>query len=139
MPKEKKVNCEDCQDTGVYDYHGFSVDICISCNDNLTVKQDLTVEPVSNRYKLGQPCGGCGGMPGDWAFDPWESLPWIVTLSESGNWRFLIDRRDAVNRDMFSGFKIDGHGSIGDGISQMSGNGGRINLHRSYFIEDLPE
>lgn len=103
-----------------------------------TVNQDLTVEHVRNRYKLGEPCGACGGLPGDWAFDPWENLPWIVTLSESGNWRFLIDRRDPVNCDMFSGFKIDGMGSIGDGISQTTGNGGRLNLHRSYFMEDLP-
>jgi hypothetical protein len=106
---------------------------------NLTAKLSLAVEPVSNRYKLGQPCGACGGMPGDWAFDPWKNLPWIVELSGSGNGRFLIDRRNAVNRDMFSGFKINGHGSIGDGIAQTSGNGGRINLHRSYFMEDLPE
>lgn len=52
MPSKKKVNCEECQDTGVYDYHGFSMDICMKCNGSPTVKKDLTVEPVSNRYKL---------------------------------------------------------------------------------------
>ena len=103
-----------------------------------TVKQDLTVEPVRNRYKLGEPCGACGGMPGDWAFDPWENLPWIVTMNYAHFPRFLIDRRDSANRDMFSGFKINRHGSIGEGISLTTGSGGRLNLHRSYFLEDLP-
>lgn len=52
MSSKKKVNCEECQDTGVYDYHGFSMDICMKCSGSPTVKKDLTVEPVSNRYKL---------------------------------------------------------------------------------------
>ena len=138
MPSKKKVNCEECQDTGVYDYHGFSMDICMKCNGSPTVKEDLTVEPVSNRYKLGQGCGSCGALPSDWANDPWENLPWIVKMNYAHFPRFLIDRRDPVKRDMFSGFKIDRLGSIGDGISWGSGAGGRLNLHRSYFLEDLP-
>ena len=97
------------------------------------------VEVVSNRYRLGQGCGSCGALPSDWVDDPWRILPWIVTLKDSGNSRFLIDRRDLINREMFSGFKINAKGCIGDGISLMSGNGGRLNFHRSYFLEDLPE
>jgi hypothetical protein len=106
--------------------------------DNPTVKPDLTVEPVSNRYKLGQGCGSCGALPSDWANDPWENLPWIVTMNYAHFPRFLIDRRDSDNRDMFSGFKINRLGSIGEGISLTTGAGGRLNLHRSYFLENLP-
>lgn len=93
-----------------------------------TVKKTLTVEC----------CHSCGGLPIDWVNNPWARLPWIVTLKESGNWRFLIDQRSAENPDMFSGFKINRHGSIGDGISRTTGAGGRLNLHRSYFVEELP-
>lgn len=84
-------------------------------------------------------CHSCGALPCDWTSDPWGTLPWIVTLKESGQWRFLIDQRDEANRDMFSGFKIDLRGSIGEGPSRTTGAGGRVNLHRSYFIEGLPE
>jgi hypothetical protein len=93
-----------------------------------TVKQNLTVEC----------CHSCGALPVDWVNNPWSELPWIVTLKDSGKWRFLIDQRSAENPDMFSGFKIDGRGSIGDRISQTTGAGGRLNLHRSFFVEDLP-
>jgi hypothetical protein len=65
-------------------------------------------------------------------------LPWIVTLKSSGGWRFLVDRRDPQNPDLFSGFKIDNHGSIGRGPSLTTGGGGRLNLHRSHFCEHLP-
>lgn len=100
-------------------------------------------EPVSYRYKLGedgngQGCFACGCGPIDFIQDPWASLPWIVTLKESGHQLFLIDRRDEKNTDMFSGFKIIGNGSIGNGISATTGSGGRLNLHRSHFEEDLP-
>ena len=84
-----------------------------------TVKYCLTVEPVSNAYKFG-------------------ALPWLVTMKESGGWRFLIDSRDPDNRDMFSGFKINAHGKISE-KSLTTGEGWRYNYHRSYFIEELPE
>ncbi len=108
-----------------------------------TVKKSLTVEPVRYRYKMGgdgnaQGCYACGSPPIDWCDDPWGKLPWIVTLKDSGNWRFLIDRRDHVNPDMFSGFKINNYGNIGN-ASRTTGEGGRLALHRSHFIEDLPE
>lgn len=83
------------------------------------VKEHLATEPVSPPYKFGP-------------------LPWIVTMSESGGCRFLIDSRDPENRDMFSGFKINAHGKIGE-KSLTTGDGGRYNYHRSYFIEELPE
>lgn len=93
-----------------------------------TIKQTLTVPRL---------CHACGALPCDWGDNPWAQLPWIVTLNDSGNWRFLIDRRTA-NLDVFSGFKIDAYGSVGDGISRTTGAGGRLNLHRSFFVEDLP-
>lgn len=62
-------------------------------------------------------------------------LPQIATLKNSGGWRFLIDRQDPNNPDMLSGFKIDRNGSIGDGPSLTTGEGGRLNLHRSHFEE----
>lgn len=62
-------------------------------------------------------------------------LPRIATLKESGGWRFLIDRQDPNNPDMLSGFKIDINGSIGNGPSLTTGEGGRLNLHRSHFEE----
>lgn len=83
-------------------------------------------------------CHSCGALPCDWTNNPWRELPWIVTLKDAGGWRFLIDQRSNENRDMFSGFKINASGSIGDGISKTTGEGGRLNLHRSYFVEDLP-
>lgn len=83
-------------------------------------------------------CHSCGALQCDWVNNPWGHLPWIVTLAESGGWRFLIDQRSPDNRDMFSGFKIDANGSIGKGPSLTTGSGGRLNLHRSHFIEDLP-
>ena len=146
MPNEENPNCERCGGCGLLDQWGYAMENCPMCFPAIeqssivaaAVKSGLAVEPVSNRYKLGQGCGSCGALPSDWANDPWENLPWIVTLAESGNWRFLIDRRDPINRDMFSGFKINRLGSIGDGISWGSGAGGRLNLHRSYFLEDLP-
>lgn len=63
------------------------------------------------------------------------ALPRVVTLKDSGGWRFLIDRQDPNNPDMFSGFKIDANGSIGQGPSRTTGEGGRLNLHRSHFEE----
>jgi len=93
-----------------------------------TDRKNLTVEP----------CYACGALPVDQTENPWSQLPWIVTLKNSGNWRFLIDRRTA-NLDIFSGFKVNAYGSIGDGISLTTGSGGRLNLHRSHFVEDLPD
>lgn len=95
-------------------------------------------EPVTNTYKFDDVCHCCGAWPIDQAENPWDKLPWIVTLKESGGARFLIDLRVVGNRDMFSGYMIDRNGSIGDGRSLTTGAGGRLNLHRTYFNEDLP-
>lgn len=98
---------------------------------------------VKNQYTFNDKeihlCWACGSLPCDWGETPWGSLPWIVTLKESSWRRFLIDRRDAGNPDMFSGYVINALGSIGDGISLGTGSGGRLNLHRTHFIEELPQ
>jgi hypothetical protein len=94
-----------------------------------TVKQSLTVEPVSNRYKLADNCFVCGALPGDQCEDPWGKLPWIVTKRDSGGWRFLIDGRDPDNRDVFSGYYLSTEGKVGSV---------RYNFHRSHFLEELP-
>lgn len=102
--------------------------------------------PVADRQEVKEmytkkleSCPSCGALPCDWVENPWTDLPWIVTMRESGNRRFLIDRRDQTNRDMFSGYLISGAGTIGDGISLGTGSGGRLNFHRSHFFEELPE
>lgn len=142
MQNVEKVSCELCDGSAQLEEFGFAVAPCPDCNPSATVKPDLTVEPVSNRYKFKDGechlCWACGALPIDGGLQAWEKLPWIVTLSESGGWRFLIDSRDPNNPDMFSGFKINAHGSIGKGITLTTGSGGRINLHRSHFMEDLP-
>ena len=107
--------------------------------DRQSVKANLIATPTVKQSLTVESCHACGALPCDWVNNPWSSMPWVVTLKESGGWRFLIDSRDQQNPVMFSGFKIDRYGSIGNGTSLGSGSGGRLNLHRSYFIEDLPE
>lgn len=105
MPNAEKVNCGKCDGTGFLDYRGFSMDSCVWCKGEGTIEQSSKVAP----------------------------LPRVATLKNSGGWRFLIDRQDPNNPEMFSGFKIDRNGSIGDGPSLTTGEGGRLNLHRSHF------
>lgn len=150
MQDKENASCAKCDDTGFLDYRGFSMTACPWCNstvkENLTVgsgvKDCLTTEPVSNRYKFDDGeihlCWACGALPCDGGLQSWEKLPWIVTLKESGGWRFLIDSRYPDDPDMFSGFKISNHGKIMAQPTLTTGSGGRLNLHRSYFMEDLP-
>lgn len=95
-----------------------------------TVKENLTVEPVSNRYKFGGSCFSCGALPADQIENPWERMPWIVTKRESGGSRFLIDGRDDDNPDVFTGFAMSVHGKLGKL---------RYVFHRSHFEEELPD
>lgn len=67
-----------------------------------------------------------------------DTFPIIATMVGSGGHRFLIDQQDVANRDMFSGYKINRAGSIGNGITLTTGSGGRLSFHRSYFVEELP-
>lgn len=78
----------------------------------------LTVEPVSNRYKLGE-------------------LPWIVHFDMTHRPRFLIDGRDPDNTDMFLGYRVGGTGAVVK-QSLTTGEGGRLAFHRSHFVEELP-
>lgn len=52
MQNVESMNCAKCDGTGFLDYRGFSMDSCCWCDGIGTVKQNLTVEPVSDRYKL---------------------------------------------------------------------------------------
>jgi hypothetical protein len=150
MPSEKNPNCERCGVAAYLTNGVYAMENCPLCFPTIeqssivaaTVKEFLTVEPVSNHYKFNDGdvhlCWACGALPCDGGLQSWEKLPWVVTLKESGGWRFLIDSRDPENSDMFSGFKINNHGKIMAQPTLTTGSGGRLNLHRSYFEEVLP-
>ena len=95
-----------------------------------TVKENLTVEHVNNRYRFSGPCFCCGALPADQVNNPWGQVPWIVTKKKSGGIRFLIDDRDEDNPDVFTGFAMSVHGKL----AKL-----RYAFHRSHFEEELPD
>jgi len=82
-------------------------------------------------------CWACNALPCDGGLESWERLPWIVTLRGTAEQRFLIDRRDPDNPDMFGGLLINGNGSVYRKCL-TTGETGRRNFHRSHFEEELP-
>ncbi len=104
-------------------------------NKSLTVasdvKESLTTDPVSNRYKFADSCFACGSLPCDQTENPWQSPPWVVHFDMAHFPKFLIDGRDPDNPDMFLGYRVSRQ-------SLTTGQGGRLAFHRSHFAEDLP-
>ena len=104
------MTCKHCDDTGFLDYRGFSMDACVWCDGKGTIEDSSTVAP----------------------------LPWLVTKTNSGGWKFLIDKKIKDDPPIYSGFYVSRHGDVNHEASMCSGAGGRYNYHASHFVEELP-
>lgn len=137
MSNETTSVCPSCGGDGQDGMAYVGAFSCGPCGGAGVVKKSLMTGTIKQNLMV-ELCFACGALPIDQGDSPWAQLPWIVHFNRAGYPRFLIDRRDHANRDMFSGYAINGLGSIGDGISRGSGQGGRLNFHRSFFVEELP-